>query len=147
VIAERSVEQVLAELEMCSHVSAVNLNPSSRDAGEDVGGKCPSGGVDRREDRHRDPEAKPGEERVLRSAQHFRQQLARGRPASAVLRDAEASLDAWRRAARPKNPEKGDPLFKLWLARSSLSAGELVSMFGVTRQYVSKVRIQYREAS
>lgn len=136
----RDVYQVLAELELCSHVSAVNLDPSSRDAGEDIGGKRPPGGMDRREDRQ------PREigERILRSADYFRRQLLRGRATHRVLEDAEAALDAWRHQPMPKEPEFGSPQWKRWISESTLSHGEIARKFNCKRQYVQQVRKQYR---
>ena|SRR6185437_3154573 len=138
---------VLANLELCSHVSAVNLDPSSRDAGEDIGGKRPPGGIDRREDRERDAP------RVLHSAEHFRRRLARARTQralDAILADAEAALSAFRRQPAPKDkehPMPGDFNFKRWVAESPLEDREIARKCGVTRQYVSKVRRQYRGAA
>jgi hypothetical protein len=138
--------QILAELELCSHVSAVNLNPSSRDAGEDIGGKRPPGGIDGREDRHRSEDE--DDERVLRSAQHFKRQLAHGRPARHVLRDATAALAAWKRQPAPTGElEYGSPQWKRWVAESPLSDEEVASRYNVSRRYISKVRAQYREAA
>jgi hypothetical protein len=143
----RELRQVLAELELCSHVSAVNLDPSSRDSGEEVGGKRPPGGVDRREDRHR---REPGEDRVLRSAQHFREQLAKGRSPRAVLRDAEASLAAYRLPppASGEWPEYGTRYWKQWVARSPEgSAGEIARVYNVSRGYIKMVRRQWQDVA
>ena len=147
----RVIAQVLAELELCSHVSAVNLDPSSHDAGEDIGGKRPPGGIDRREDRFRDPAHKRGEpERVLRSAQHFREQLARGKPAGVVLDDALQALSAWRRQPPPgdkEHPMPGDFNWKRWVSESALSDVEIARRCFVSRQYVHRVRVKYRDAA
>ena len=150
--AETELRQVLAELELCSHVSAVNHNPSTQDVGEgdDIGGKRPPGGVDRREDQHRPA---PGEatkdERVLRSADHFRRQLARGRPAHFVLKDAREALTAFRRPPKPKDkehPMPGDFNWKRWVVESPLSAGDVGRKCEVSAQYVRRTRARYRDA-
>lgn len=147
-IAEKSLGQLLAELEMMSHVGAVNPNASSRDAGEDIGGKRPPGGVDRREDRHRDPvQANDEPERLLRSASHFREQLARGRREGLVRVEVEASLVAWRRQPAAKNPVPGDPGWGRWVADSPLSDVELARMFGKSRQAFHQLRAKYRVAA
>jgi hypothetical protein len=146
---EHELRQVLAELELVSHVAAVNLEPSSRDASESIGGRRPPGGVDRREDRHKsDPREKPGRrdepERVLRSAQHFREELARGkkRPAR-LLEEAKASLAAWKRQSPPKHPLMGDPGWKRWVAESPESHADLARKCGCTRQNIREVRLKW----
>jgi len=138
-----SLGQVLAELEMCSHVSAVNLEPSSRDAGEDIGGKRPPGGIDRKEDH----QPRESGERILRSADYFRRQLKRGRPEGFVLADAEAALNAWRYQPMPREPEYGSPQWKRWVAESPLSHGEIARKFNCKRAYVQQVRKVYGVAA
>jgi hypothetical protein len=145
VSVESELRQVLVELELCSHVSAVNLDPSSRDAGEDIGGKRPPGGIDRREDR----QPREADQRILRSADHFRRQLLRGRPAHYVLEEARAALAAHRRPPKPKDkehPMPGDFNWKRWVVESSLSAGEIGHKCGVSAQYVRRIRARYRGA-
>ena len=142
-MSERTVHQVLAELEMCSQVAAVNLEPSGRDAGEDIGGKCPPGGIDRKEDRQR-------ENRILHSAEHFRRQLARGRHVHYVLEEAEEVLAAYRRPPAPKDkehPMPGDFNFKRWVAESSLEAKEIARKCFISKRRVNQIRAKYREAA
>ena len=141
--------QVLAELELRSHVSAVNLEPSTKDVGEgdDVGGHRPPGGVDRREDNYRPPSGdETDNERVLRSAAHFRQQLARGRDPERILAEAKESLAAWLRMPAPNNePDYGSPQWKRWVAESPLTAKEIADKYGVKKRYINRVRADYRE--
>lgn len=145
---EHELRQVLAELELCSHINAVNLDPSSRDSGEDIGGKRPPGGVDRREDRHK-PDAKERPtrqdepERVLRSAQHFREQLARGVRPWRVLADAKASLVAWKRQPLARDPAMGDRGWRRWVAESPESHVEMARKCGCSRQYIREVRLRW----
>ncbi len=141
---EGELLQVLLELEMCSHVAAVNLEPSGRDAGEDIGGKRPPGGVDRREDAERMPGRMP------KSAEHFRRRADRARTDYAraqVLTDARAALAAFRRQPAPRDkehPMPGDYNWKRWVAESRLSDSEIARKCSVKRQYVNKVRRSYR---
>src|SRR2546423_46050 len=124
---------------MCSHVSAKNLEPSARDAGEDIGGNRPSGGIDRREDRQPyEPEpAQP--ERLLRSADHFRRELARGRNQFDILEHAKASLEAWKRQPPPgDDPEYGTPQWKRFIAESPESHGALATRYGCKRSYIQQ---------
>lgn len=151
VVAERTVEydlrQVLVQLELCSHVGAVNMDPSSRDAGEDIGGKRPPGGVDRREDAEREPG------RMLKSAEHFRRRLARARSERAltqILADAEASLSAWRRQPPPRDKEHPMPSdfnWKRWVSESSLSSSDVARKCFVSKRYVNRIRAEYRTAA
>lgn len=145
------LRQVLVELEMMSHISAVNLNPGSRDSSEGIGGKRPPGGVDRREDRYRPaPGETTDDERVLRSADHFRRQLAKGRNPEYVLEEAREALAAFRRPPKPR--DKGHPMpadfnWKRWVAESDLPSSEIARKCGVTGQYVRRIRKQYRDAA
>jgi hypothetical protein len=144
---EHELRQVIVQLGLCSHVSAVNFDPSSRDAGEDIGGKRPPGGLDRKEDGEREPG------RMLKSAEHFRRRLARARSERAlteILADAEASLSAWRRQPPPKDkehPMPGEFNWKRWVGESKLSVQEIANKCYVSPQYVGRVRKQYREAA
>ena len=148
----QELRQVLAELELCSHVPAVNITPSGRDAGTDVGGNRPTGGIDRREDRARE-ELSTGDDPdrgvLLRSAEHFRRRLAKAsseRAEAAILEDARRALAAYRRAPKPRDlghPMPSDPQWKRWVAESQLPAREVARKCSVSRQYVEKVRKQW----
>lgn len=148
----QQLRQVLAELELCSQVAALNMTPSGRDAGTDVGGNRPTGGIDRGEDRapeERDSGDEPDRGVVLRSAEHFKHRLANAhseRAEQAILQDARRALAAHRRAPKPKDlghPMPGDPQWKRWVAESKLPAREIARKCGVSRQYVEKVRKQW----
>lgn len=140
----RQLKQTIAELEMCSHVSAVSLDSSGRDSGEDVGGKRPPGGVDRKDDKSR-------EGHKLKSAEHYRRRAAKARSESAlraILKDAKESLEAWKRRPAPRDvghPMPGDMDWKRWVGESSLSASEIARKCSVSGAYVRKIRAQYRE--
>ncbi len=147
----RELRQVLAELELVSHVSAFNYESSGgRDAGESIGGRRPPGGVDRAEDRVR---VEPGDEkpRVLRSVEHFKQRLAgacTNRAVEGILVDARDALAAWRTPApfrKGMEPKLGDPGWKRYVAESSETASDLARRFGCKRSYIEKVRRLYRD--
>lgn len=143
----RELKQTIAELELCSHVSAVSLEPSGRDSGEDIGGKRPPGGVDRAEDRQIDD---GGDERpaVLKSAEHFKRRAtkAKSEPAlQAILEDAQRTLVAYRRAAPPVDPTLDDPQWKRFVSESSKPSNKLAEQYGVSTRYINKVRAQYRD--
>lgn len=132
------LRQILANLEMMSQVDAVNLAPSPRNADEDVGGKRPPGGIDRKGDREPDYPQK--------SADHFHRRLngARTQPqVDAILTDAEQALNAWRNQAVPKDPEYGSPQWKKYVAASTLTHGELAKRFNVKRSYIQQIRREY----
>jgi hypothetical protein len=149
----RELRTVLAQLELCSHVQAVNLEPSSRDSAESIGGKCPPGGRDRGEDGARVEPAGRDEPRprVLRSAEHYRRRIAKAhgrRTLELILVEATDSLEAWRRQPAPTKkaePKLGDPGWKRYVAESPEKANELAARFVVSRAYIEKVRRLYRD--
>lgn len=138
----RELHQALASLEMMSQVSAVSMGSSTRDAGEDIGGKRPSGGEDHSGDRESDWK--------LKSVAHFRRRIARAeglQTLEAILKDARAAISAWKRQPAPEDrahPMPGEYNWKRWVAESVLSDVEIARKCSVSRQYVSKVRTQYR---
>lgn len=139
--ARAELLQIIAQLHMMSHVSAANLEPSSGDASESKGGKRPPGGIDPKGDRT--PEFRQ------KSAEHFSAR-ARGcktdRDYQAVLEDAKAALEAWKRTpaiAGDSAPPYGTIQWKRWVAESKESGAELARKFNVTAQYIGQVREQY----
>jgi hypothetical protein len=140
----RQLKQTIAELELCSHVSAVSLDSSGRGSGEDVGGKRPPGGVDRKDDKSR-------EGHKLKSAEHYKRRVAKARSEAAlqaILKDAKESLVAWKRQPAPQDvghPMPGDVDWKRWVGESSLSASEIARKCSVSGAYVRRIRAQYRE--
>lgn len=144
---DQELRQTLAELELCSHVSA--LDYESKDAGrsaEDPGGKRPSGGIDRREDCavvDKDPK---NPERVLRSAGHYRRRLQHAhsdRTKRLILDEAQASLAAWKQRVPMKDPAKGDPGWKRFIAESKESYKALAHRYGVSVARISQIRKDY----
>lgn len=135
--------QLLAELELVSHVSAARAGSSSRDEGEDVGGRRPPGGIDRGDDRE--------PMHPQKSVEHFQRRLRRARTnahLSAILEDAQRALEAWKRQPAPSGePEYGTPQWKRWVAESSLSSSEIARKFSVSGQYIRRIRSLYREAA
>lgn len=138
----RRLRQTVSELELCSHVPAMNLEPSGRDSGEDIGGKRPPGGLVRKDDRVR--------EWPLKSADYYKRRAAKARSDRAliqILEDAEESLEAYRRQPPPRDqehPELGDSNWKRWVGESTMSVREIASQCSVSRQYVERVRKQYK---
>ena len=70
-----------------------------------------------------------------------------------LLREARATLEAWQRTPIPlgQEPEYGSPQWKRYIAESSEDAGTLASRYWnprtgrqITRQYIHKIRKQYR---
>lgn len=139
----RELKQTIAELELISEVSAVSLDPSSRDSGEDIGGKRPPGGVDRKGDRER--------EWTMKSAEHFRRRAANAVTSEAlrhILVEARAALELARRRPSPQDaghPMPGDHDFKRWVAESELPSSEVARLTGKSGQYIRKIRALYRE--
>jgi hypothetical protein len=135
--------QVLLELELVSHVSASRPDSSGRDQGEDIGGKRPPGGIDRRGDREVDYPQK--------SVEHFRRRLRRAHSdwqLELILEDAKKALQAHRRQPAPTSePEYGTPQWKRWVAESNLASSEIARKYCVSGQYVRRIRAIYRDAA
>ena len=105
---ERDLRQVLAQLELISHVSAAQPGGQGHDESEDIGGRRPPGGIDHRDDK---PFVK-GEPNLMlqRSPDHFRRRLAKAHNEQSrreILHDAQKSLEAWKRQPAPTDPEWG----------------------------------------
>lgn len=151
----RELRQVLAELELVSHVPAFNYeskNETSVSDERNPGGKRPRGGVERKDDQENDF--------ALKSVEHFRRRLdgalarnllreQEGEPPSsraieAILADAKAALKAHKRAPPPPDrPERSSPQWKRWVATSPLSAHEIARLYDCSHQYVLRVRARY----
>lgn len=136
--ARTELLQIIARLEVISHVPAVNLDPTPPETTDGKGGARPRGGVDRKDDREPDF--------ALKSADHYRRRLSRAHTDGivlAILADARRTLEAWTKTPVTLQPTPGDPLFKRWI-RQQLDAGkkpeDIARIGGVSRQYVSKVR-------
>lgn len=133
---------VLAQLEMVSQVAAVNLEASGGDAGEDIGGRRPPGGILHEDDRQLDYPQK--------SVEHFRRRIAKAHSdwaLGAILKDAQAALEAAKRQPPPKDaghPMPGDYNWKRWVAETDLSAVEIARKCNVSKRYVNRVRAEYR---
>jgi predicted metal-dependent phosphoesterase TrpH len=144
----RELRQLLAELELVSHVSAMNLDPSSRDASEDIGGKRPPGGIDRRDDLSDNDE----HFHAQKSVDHFKKRIQRAktdRQLNRIKEDAQAALVAWHKAPAWKKgqaePERKSFLWKRMIADSPDSAGALAKHFGVSPRTVRRYRETYAE--
>jgi hypothetical protein len=139
----RELRQVLAELELVSQVPAVNLESSGGDAGEDVGGKRPPGGLIGKDDRQ--------DEYPQKSVEHFRRRIARARDErvlALILDDARQALVAARRAPAPTKemePKRSSPQWKRYVAESEEPSSVLARRFGVSGQYIREVRRKYRD--
>ena len=138
----RELRQVLAELELVSHVSAARPGGSSgRDQSESIGGKRPPGGIDRKDDRERG--------HAMKSPEHFRRRIAKAhseKAFEAILADARASLEAHRRQPPPSDrPELSSAFWPRWASESDLPAREVARLSGCSRSYVEKIRKRYGE--
>ena len=131
---------LLHRLEMKSHTSALVIDADRVSGGTGTTGNRPPGGADRKDDR--EPEY------WLRSADHYRRRLKGARSVKAVIlitADAERTLKAWEKAPLPSGIKLDSPFTKLQIAESKESAGELARKLSVSRQYIYRVRSQYRQ--
>jgi len=138
------LRQAIAKVSLLSQVPAASLETAAKSTDDDIGGRRPSGGIANKDD------FQIGY--ALKSAEYFRRRLARARTPRAItelLSEAEATLEAWKRAPIPEGqpPEFGSPQWKRWIAESPLDGGELARTFSVTRQYIHQIRTQYRDAA
>ncbi len=138
----RELRQVLAELELVSHVPAFNYESSGgRDAGESIGGKRPPGGIVYTDDRAPDYPQK--------SVEHFRRRVATARSnrgaLELILADSRDALEAAQRQPAPTGPRFGEQGWKRYVAESDEKASDLARKFGCKRSYIEKVRRLYRD--
>ncbi len=140
----RELCETIAALELVSQVAAANPSPSGRDSSESIGGKRPSGGIDRQGDRERTWE--------MKSADHFRTRVRNAhseRTLLTILVEAKQSLESARRAPKPTKqlePEYGSSQWKRYVAESTESYGTLADRFNCERSYIQQVRKQYMVA-
>jgi len=130
---------LLHRLEMKSHTSALVIDADRVSGGSGTTGNRPPGGADRKDDR--EPEY------FLRSADHYRRRLTGARSVKAIIlitADVERTLKAWEKAPLPSGIKMNTPFTKLQIAESRESAGEIARKVGCSRQYVYRVRSQYR---
>lgn len=138
----RELFQVIAELELVSHVSSPEPRESfSRDASESIGGRRPGlpSFVLAIDDREVDYPQK--------SAEHFRRRARRAYSEATLgllLKEASAALVACRRQPPETEPRFGSPQWKRFVAESNLSLGDLARKFGCSRSYIKEVRDKYR---
>jgi hypothetical protein len=136
--------RAIAKIATFSQVPAANVGQSAKSADDDIGGRRPSGGIDRKDDFQTDF--------ALKSADYFRRCLARCRTERAItelLIEAKATIEAWMHTPIPpgQEPEYGSPQWKRWIAESSEDAGTLARRFNCTRQYIYQIRRGYRDAA
>ncbi len=137
----KELSETISALELVSQVPAVNLDPTSRDSSESIGGKRPSGGIDRQDDRERAWD--------MKSADHFRTRIQNAhseRTLLTILVEARQSLENARRAPKPTKqlqPERGHPQWKRFVAESKLPSNELAREHGCTTRYINMVRARY----
>ncbi len=164
----RELRQLIARLELISHVSGSAYDGRAPRATDDEpGGQRPPGG---RRDRPRHPGPLPGSDALdselqayqerrdewdawlisyqRRTPEYFQRQLEDCHTAWRVeklVTEARETLEAWHRQPMPRGvePEFGSPQWKRWIAESSLNGGELARKFNVTRQYIYKIRRGY----
>lgn len=140
----RALREVIARIDLLSHVPAANMGRSSRSADDDIGGRRPSGGVVAKDDF--------AQEFALKSAEHFRRRLMRCHTPQAVtmlLDEARKCLESWKRMPIPDGqpPEFGSPQWKRYIAESVEDPGMLATRFHCTRRYINKIRQGYRDAA
>lgn len=131
---------LLHRLSTKSHTSALVIDADRVSGGTGTTGNRPPGGAERKDDR--EPEY------WLRSADHYRRRLRGAQSVKAILlitADAERTLKAWEKAPLPSGIKLDSPFTKLQIAESKESAGELARKLSVSRQYIYRVRSQYRQ--
>jgi hypothetical protein len=136
---DHEIANVLAKLSICSEVSAANMDSSSRDSGEDIGGKRPPGGIDHEGNRERDW--------PLKDVSHFRRRMDRAHSEAAlqaILHDAEAALRAWQRQPADRDPALADPQWKRWVGETKLTSREIAAKYSISRQYVHRIKVAYQ---
>ena len=141
--ARAELQAIVYRIALKSHVGAASMDRVAKSTDDAIGGRRPSGGIVRKDDR--EPEF------ALKSAEYFaaKSKLCRTDDAiSALLSEARKTLDAWERTPIPdgQEPEFGSPQWKRWVAESPLPHIEIARKFNVSRQYVFKIRQGYDRA-
>ena len=140
--ARAELLQIIARLEVLSHVPAVNLNPQPVTTEDGKGGARPRGGVDREDDREPDF--------ALKSADHYRRRLngcRTVRDVELVLVDARRTLLAWTRTPEPRDPEWGSFAWRRQIVRDIESGKRTIdacrSHYSVSRATIYRYLAQY----
>jgi hypothetical protein len=130
------LRQLLLELRMVSQVSAARPG-SSRSSDQEIGGKCPPGGLDYEGDREIDYLAK--------SPDYFVRRLQQPNVDLERLTDEPSkALNAYkRRPALTGEPEWGTSEWKRFVAESELSSAELARKYNCSTTWIYKVRRDY----
>jgi hypothetical protein len=82
----------------------------------------------------------------MKSAEHFRRRWQRAHSEQAlraILKDAEAALEAWQRQPVDRDPALADPQWKRWVGESRLSSKEIAAKYSISRQYVRRIKVLY----
>ena len=135
---KQALQATINSLELISHTGATALDPQPRDTADGTGGQRPPGGIDHAGDREPDYRQK--------SAEHFKRRALKAntlRDFEAILTEARAALEAWRRPPKPTEPLPGDPLFKRHVAESAKTAPELARLYGISARTVHRWRRKY----
>lgn len=140
--ARRELEQIIARLEVISHVPAVNLDPTPPETTDGKGGARPRGGIDRKDDREPDF--------ALKSADHYRRRLRNAnteRDIERALTAARATLAAWTKAPPPREPERDTYYWRLQIVNDIRTKKRTVdgcrTHYSVSRAAVYKYLRQY----
>lgn len=138
--AAKQLRDAILQLEMISQVPASRPGHTSKSTDEDIGGRRPSGGIDRADDREHDF--------ALKSAEHYRRREARCHTDGqrlALLVEVERTLTAWRQTplVDGKRPAMNDPRWKQWVGECEHTVTELVRWYSCSRQYIHQVRKAY----
>lgn len=150
----RDIRQQLARLELVSHAPSGGYGgPSRKSSNESIGGRRP--GADDREfvsSMTADERAAYEESHYKRTVAYFHGRVGRARTENdlrRILREIESAVTAWRIMPIPEGqpPDMGSPQWKRWISESPEGAGELARLFGVSRQYIYRVRNQYGSSS
>lgn len=143
---KRDLAEAISALEVMSEMAAAEPGKRSASAEDDPGGRKPPRSVEhppRDEDERDDFHVW-----AHRDAEHFKRRVKRARSVSAleaILRDAQETIKARRRAPTPSAPTIDDPLWKRWIGESTEKTSDLARRFGVSPQYVNRIRAQYRD--
>lgn len=142
--ARTELLQIIARLEVISHVPAVNLDPTPPETTDGKGGARPRGGVDRKDDREPDF--------ALKSADHYRRRLARANTERDIERARDAArqtLAAWTKAPPPREPERDSYYWRLQIVNDIRTGKRTVDAcrthYSVSRATVYNYLKQYGE--
>lgn len=146
------IRRIVLRIGLVSHAGAAQLGRSSKGTDDDIGGRRPSGGIEKHDEYCRGCKDCDGTF-ALKSAEHFQRKLQRCNTAFQLQRlrdEAQAAWEAWSHTPAPK-PADLDPIrdrgtfyWKCAIADDDRPLETVKTFYMVSRATVYRYRAKYR---